>query len=145
MPLDHILKTGYATLSPNTEILVRDFELVTAVDKTTLDYLRDVDRLDLVKRTGTDRDESSLMWNAPGFDFDHDADDSGRTPSDIIYAYKVNLRPTQRTLRQASFGPGLFLARRSGLPPCPACCVRGRIEGIPATPTSPILDRRLAH
>ncbi|MGO6822238.1 hypothetical protein ACC779_07770 [Rhizobium ruizarguesonis] len=86
---------------------MRDFELVTAVDKTTLDYLRDVDRLDLVKRTGTDRDESSLMWNAPGFDFDRDADDSGRTPSDIIYAFKVDLRPTPY-LVHFNEGPAAF-------------------------------------
>ncbi len=68
-------------------VAVRNFELNTVDIDEEFNPLRDVDRLAVVRETGTDRDDSSDMWNAGGHDFDHDAVPSGKLPSQILYAY----------------------------------------------------------
>lgn len=56
-------------------VLIRNFSLQTAdVDKENLEYLgNDVDRLELINRAGTDRDQHSAFWNATPHDHDHEA------------------------------------------------------------------------
>ncbi len=68
-------------------VAVRNFTLLSCNFDDDCNILDTVDRLDLVRTTGTDRDDSSSMWNAPGHDFEHDITPSGKKPSEIIYAY----------------------------------------------------------
>lgn len=71
--------------------LIRNFELVTSEIDDDMQPIGDMDRLDLVCRTGTDRDAASKMWNAPGHDYEHDRNPAGKCPADIIYAYVAEL------------------------------------------------------
>lgn len=90
-----MLRAELARLQFNDPVLVRNFALETAtVDEASLVQTGTVDRLDLVLKTGSDRDDTSSFWNAPGFDHDHDMAPSGKTPKDIIYAYPIDLRST---------------------------------------------------
>lgn len=73
-------------------LLVRNFARVT-FDNVCTDDAVEVDNLEIVRRTGTDRRETSSMWNAPGFDFDHDLVPSGKKPHEIIYASLIDLKP----------------------------------------------------
>jgi len=72
-------------------LLIRNFQLVTCVVDADLRPTGETDRLELVRRTGTDRDASSDMWNAPGHDYEHDLRPVGKGPADIIYAYVAEL------------------------------------------------------
>lgn len=90
-----MLRAELANLNFSGSVLVRNFALETiTLDKITMEQLGSVDRLDLVLRTGTDRDEASDFWNATGFDHDHDLDPVGKAPQEIIYAYPVDLQHT---------------------------------------------------
>lgn len=90
-----MLRVELARLNFSDCVLVRNFDLETAtVDKDTMVQSGSVDRLDLVLRTGTDRDETSDFWNVPGFDHDHDLNPAGKAAQDIIYAYPVDPRHT---------------------------------------------------
>jgi hypothetical protein len=73
-------------------LLVRNFMRVT-FDNVCTDDAVEVDNLEVVRRTGTDRRETSSMWNAPGLDFDHDLVPSGKKPNEIIYAFLIDLKP----------------------------------------------------
>lgn len=44
-----------------------------------------------MRRTGTDRDANSTVWNAGGHDYEHDHAPAGKGPADIIYAYVAEL------------------------------------------------------
>jgi hypothetical protein len=68
-------------------ILVRNFEKIT----TDLSTLVETDRFEIAKSTGTDRCPNSKFWNAPNFDYEHDKNQSGKSPNEIIYASHVNL------------------------------------------------------
>ena len=87
-------------------LLIRNFELETCDIDEDMRPVGDVDRLDIVLQTGTDRDRNSLMWNAPGHDFEHDREPSGQGPSDIIYAYMVELTDDGYKVH---YTPGVFL------------------------------------
>lgn len=54
----------------------------------------EVDRFELAQRTGTDRDASSLFWNAAGHDHEHDCHPCGKRPDEIIYAFTLDLDHT---------------------------------------------------
>lgn len=69
------------------KVAVRNFSLQTYDLDEDGGILGSVDRLALVKETGTDRDVQSPMWNAVGHDYQHDIEHSGKSPSEIIYAY----------------------------------------------------------
>lgn len=70
-------------------VLARNFSLETYdVNNENSDP---VDRFSLAKNTGTDRDNDSPFWNEPGHDYEHDMNCSGKSPSDIIYAYVVKI------------------------------------------------------
>ncbi|MGO7301374.1 hypothetical protein ACC718_32730 [Rhizobium ruizarguesonis] len=88
---EEALPQELATLGFKGDVLLRNFETLTAtVDRDSFEHIGEVNRLDLVKKTGTDRDNSSPFWNAPTFDYDHDAS-PGKQPSETIYAYRVDL------------------------------------------------------
>ena len=72
-------------------LLIRNFQLVTCDVDADMKPLGETDRLDLVRRTGTDRDATSDMWNAPGHDYEHDRAPAGKGAADIIYAYVAEL------------------------------------------------------
>lgn len=81
-----------AALRAETElnnVLVRNFALITFDDIFT-DPI-EIDTLAVVRSTGTDRRENASMWNAPGFDYDHELKPAGRKPNEIIYAFLVDL------------------------------------------------------
>jgi hypothetical protein len=61
-------------------LLIRNFGLVTCDVDAEMKPIGESDRLDLVRRTGTDRDATSAMWNAPGHDYEHDRAPPGRGP-----------------------------------------------------------------
>ncbi|HBX4909499.1 hypothetical protein [Klebsiella pasteurii] len=70
-------------------VLARNFSLETYdVNNENSDP---VDRFSLAKNTGTDRDNDSPFWNVPGHDYEHDINCSGKSPTDIIYAYVVKI------------------------------------------------------
>jgi hypothetical protein len=73
-------------------LLVRNFMRVT-FDNIHTDDPVEVDNLAVVRETGTDRRETSSMWNASGFDFEHDLVPSGKKPNEIIYAFLIDLKP----------------------------------------------------
>ncbi len=58
----------------------------------------DVSRLTLVLSTGTDRDKDSPLWNVDDFDYDHSAEQSGKSPDEIIYVHRVNPYTTPFTV-----------------------------------------------
>jgi hypothetical protein len=68
-------------------VAIRNFRLASAIINENSEHLGDVDRLEIVRRTGTDRDDKSDMWNAVGHDYDHVQCPSGKMPADITYAY----------------------------------------------------------
>lgn len=74
-------------------VAVRNFQLTTVEVDCDMMPLGEVDRLDLVLRTGTDRDATSWFWNAEGHDHPHDLTPSGKSPQDIIYAYVAEVGP----------------------------------------------------
>lgn len=70
-------------------VLVRNFDIETYdVNNPNSDP---VNRLNLAINTGTDRDKDSHLWNEPGHDYEHDKYCSGKSPTDIIYAYVVKI------------------------------------------------------
>jgi hypothetical protein len=72
--------------------LVRNFARVT-FDNVGTEHVVEIDSLAVVRATGTDRRENASMWNASGFDFDHDLMPSGRKPNEIVYAFLIDLKP----------------------------------------------------
>jgi len=66
--------------------IVRNFNIST-VDPNG----NEIDLIDRVRKTGTDRGTDANMWNAPGFDYDHDALPAGKAPNEIFYASRVDL------------------------------------------------------
>ncbi|SFL42365.1 hypothetical protein SAMN03159423_1932 [Bradyrhizobium sp. NFR13] len=95
------------TETKRSPLLVRNFARVT-FDNVCTDDAVEVDNLEVVRRTGTDRRETSSMWNAPGFDFDHDLEPSGKRPNDIIYAFLVDLRAKPYLVSAADDDQGNF-------------------------------------
>lgn len=85
------LRGELAAIGHDGRVLIRNFMLVTCDVDDDMRPTGETDRLDLVRRTGTDRDAKSAMWNAPGHDFEHDVTASGKAPADIIYAYVAEL------------------------------------------------------
>lgn len=85
------LPQALASIGHTGLVAVRNFELDTADIDEDGNPLRDVDRLEVVRETGTDRDDRSLVWNAEGHDYDHDAQESGKSPSQIIYAFVADV------------------------------------------------------
>jgi hypothetical protein len=82
---------GVTAIGHKGFLLIRNFELTTCDVDADMNSTGETDRLDLVHRTGTDRDAASLMWNAPGHDYDHDLSPTRKGPADIIYAYVAEL------------------------------------------------------
>lgn len=72
-------------------VAVRNFEITTFTLDDEFNPVEEVDRLDLVLRTGTDRDASSPFSNALGHDYDHALYPSGKRADEIIYAYLVEV------------------------------------------------------
>ncbi|WP_421871920.1 hypothetical protein [Nitratireductor rhodophyticola] len=72
-------------------LLIRNFALVTCDVDADMKPIGETNRLDLVRRTGTDRDAASPMWNATGHDYEHDRAPTGKGPAEIIYAYVAEL------------------------------------------------------
>lgn len=74
-------------------VLFRNFSIETySCDEN--DSQEPTNRLQLAKLTGTDRDSESPFWNEPGHDFEHDKNSSGKSPTEIIYAYVVEVNET---------------------------------------------------
>jgi hypothetical protein len=76
---------GYAE-----NVVVRNFELVTTEIDDQFFPQGEVDRLDLVFKTGTDRDATSPFWNVEGFDHKHDTHPQGKRGDEIIYAFTID-------------------------------------------------------
>jgi hypothetical protein len=72
-------------------LAIRNFDLITYDAAVEGEMGAEVDRLEVVKRTGTDRDEGSTFWNANGHDYDHEQNPAGKTAANLIYAYLVHL------------------------------------------------------
>lgn len=85
------LKGEIIALGHDGLLLIRNFVLISCDVDEDMSPTGETDRLDIVRRTGTDRDATSLMWNAPGHDFEHDLLPVGKGPADIIYAYIAEL------------------------------------------------------
>lgn len=83
---EEVTKIGHEGL-----LLIRNFALVTFDVDANMQIISETNRLDLVRRTGTDRDAASSMWNATGHDYEHDRSPTGKGPADIIYAYVAEL------------------------------------------------------
>jgi hypothetical protein len=75
----------------NRELVVRNFHRIVFDDFKTPGQV-EVDLLPEVRKTGTDRRKNAHMWNAAGFDHDHDGHPKGMKPNDIIYAFWVDFR-----------------------------------------------------
>lgn len=74
------------------QIAVRNFSLQTYDLDEDNGIIGPVDRLALVAETGTDRDIHSPVWNAIGHDYEHDKTPSGKSPSEILYAYVAEMK-----------------------------------------------------
>ncbi|RJX66078.1 hypothetical protein D6858_14040 [Tsuneonella suprasediminis] len=72
-------------------LIIRNFALVTCDVDADMKPIGETNRLELVRRTGTDRDAASPMWNATGHDYEHDRAPTCKGPADIIYAYVAEL------------------------------------------------------
>lgn len=81
------------------DLAVRNFDLVTFELGPNYEMGAEVNRLEIVKHSGTDRDSGSVFWNADEHDHDHDAQPMGKGPADIIYAYVVTLTGTDYLVR----------------------------------------------
>lgn len=81
------LTQALASLGHYGLVAIRNFELLTADLDKDMNQFGETDRLAIVMQTGTDRDNSSPMWDAPGHDYEHDRSPTGKTPAEIIYAY----------------------------------------------------------
>ena len=81
------------------DLAIRNFELISFELGPDCEMGDEVDRLEIVKRTGTDRDSGSTFWNAQGHDHDHEMRPMGKGPADIIYAYLVQLTGTNYLVR----------------------------------------------
>ena len=73
------------------EFVLRNFDLVTFDGAVTGDPV-EVDSLEVVRATGTDRRENARMWNEPGFDHEHDRAPSGKQPQEITYGSWMDFR-----------------------------------------------------
>lgn len=78
------------------DVTARSFQLVS-FDK----HGNEVDRLEIVRSTGTDRDSSSPLWNEPGFDYEHDLAPIGKEPDEVIYAFTLDMSRTPYLVRHS--------------------------------------------
>ena len=85
------LPTALTEINHQGRVAIRNFDLTTHDLEDGMNIIGEVNRLDLVQRTGTDRDRNSPMWNAPDHDFDHDTENPAKLPSEIIYAYLAEI------------------------------------------------------
>jgi len=73
------------------ELVIRNFHRIT-FDHIGTKKQVEVDLLEVVRRTGTDRRSTAWMWNAPGFDHEHDQHCTGKKPNKIVYASWADFR-----------------------------------------------------
>ena len=95
------------------DLLVRNFERTTFELGQDGEMGDEIDRLQIVKRTGTDRDGGSTFWNADGHDHNHDEQPAGKRPADILYAYVATLTGTGYLVRYD--GPAIEMDLVEGL------------------------------
>mgnify|MGYP001454224239 CR=1 FL=1 len=93
------LRKTLVTIKHTGKVLVRNFELTTAILGPKMEHLGETDRLQVVLQTGVDRDATSPFWNAPEHDYDHDLYPAEKAPNEIIYAYRVDLSATPYTVQ----------------------------------------------
>jgi hypothetical protein len=87
------LRTEILRIRHESHVLVRNFDLLTYELGENNEIIGEANRLDLVLKTGTDRDSKSPFWNDPKHDFQHDSTPSGKQPEEIIYAHLVDTSP----------------------------------------------------
>jgi hypothetical protein len=75
----------------NRELVVRNFQRIV-FDSFLKAGQMEVDLLPVVRKTGTDRLENADVWNATGFDHEHDRHPTGMKPNDLIYASWLDFR-----------------------------------------------------
>lgn len=85
------LKDKVEQLNSTREFAVRNFDLITFKLGPNYEMGYEINRLEIVRRTGTDRDSESLFWNAEGHDHDHETCPMGKDAAEIIYAYVVEI------------------------------------------------------
>lgn len=91
------------------ELVVRNFDLATFDGIETKNPV-EVDSLEVVRRTGTDRRPNADVWNATGFDHDHDLQPTGKMPNEVTYAFWVDFRCTPYKASEAQ-GDGTALMK----------------------------------
>ncbi len=76
-----------ARIGHGAPVIARNFALVSFRGKNQeIEH----DSLSYVLQNGTDRDDTSDFWNVADFDVEHDKSPSGKSPSEIIYAYTLD-------------------------------------------------------
>ncbi len=93
------LNTTARELGLAGDLAIRNFDLFTYELGPDNEMGPGVDRLGIVRRSGTDRDDGSPFSNVYGHDYDHDAQPMGKAPADIIYAYVVELTGSDYLVR----------------------------------------------
>ena len=83
---DNCLKTNFT----GKEFVLRNFQRVV-FDNIGEEEEEEINNLQLVMDTGTDRRNNSPLWNVKGFDYDHDTMHSGIEADQIIYARKFRI------------------------------------------------------
>lgn len=83
------LRVEVAQLGHGDLVVARNFMKVTFSPED-----EQQDRLQVAIDTGTDRDTESNVWNAEGFDHEHDIDPAGKAPNEITYAFTLDLSKT---------------------------------------------------
>lgn len=83
---DASLRTEVPQLGCGDRVVARNFMKVTFSPDGA-----EQDRLQTAIDIGVDRDGQSSFWNAEGFDHDHDLNPVGKSPSEIIYAFTIDL------------------------------------------------------
>lgn len=84
------LKKELINLNHQKHVLVRNFDLITFDLGENGVIENEVDRLEIVRATGTDRDETSRFWDMPEFDHDHEQCLTPKKANEIIYAFVVD-------------------------------------------------------
>lgn len=74
-------------------LVVRNFQRVVFEHIGTADEV-EIDRLKVARKTGLDRRENALRWNATGFDHDREQHRMGKRPDEIMHAFWVSFRLT---------------------------------------------------
>ena len=98
--LQKVVQRELTNIGHGKTVVVRNFERISFDESCN-----EVDRLEIAKTTGTDRDSESPFWDAPGHDHEHDIHPCGKKPDEIIYAFTVDFSTQPYTVHHGD-SPG---------------------------------------